>query len=517
MMRNPFRSTRDDKSRDSGGFFENPPVPRRPWWLKFWKIEVAVVVALALVGYLVWPGDGADDALCGGWYDDLYHEFDKGECIGVTDGEYVFNPDFAELQEKIKTENDRVADVHEAKGTPVVKIAMLSTLTVTESSPLSPTQIRNGLAGAYVALYRANHTTQFGDHQPLIQLYLANEGSVQQGWQKTVGTLEGMVDDEFPLVAVTGQAVSTDSTVAAAERLSEAGIPMVTSFATADGLDNDGVKGLIRTSASNTDFALALRQYLDGQDTLESGMLVFDNTEEDLYTSTMVSAFKKRLKEYIKYSHQPYPGCTINSDCPKVFSRITDSICAAKANMVLFVGRPPDFYSFMEALGDRVCRDTDLTVLRAGLHPRDTPKMKKKLEDDNLNILHASSYDPRWAEEAGAAPEGFAKFREYFEKHADHDLNQLQDGSAVNAHDSLAAAIEAVRLASPLENKAPKPAHVREYLLLLNGQNAIHGATGTLSFNDNRGGNPGGKYVPVIEVPSRPDGKQPKTYVTPVD
>jgi hypothetical protein len=41
------------------------------------------------------------------------------------------------------------------------------------------------------------------------------------------------------------------------------------------------------------------------------------------------------------------------------------------------------------------------------------------------------------------------------------------------------------------------------------------GAGGTLTFNRNRDGNPGGKYVPILPLPHSDDFVETETYVTP--
>lgn len=443
-----------------------------------------------------------------------------GECVGVTDGSYEFDPEFREVQEDVKAENDWVAGQHETRGTPAVKIALLSTLTASDISPLNRKQVRHAIEGAYTAQHRANRTRELGSPQPLIQLVLANEGSTQQGWEVTADRLIAMVGDNIPLAAVMGQGISTSRTTAAARKLSEAGIPMVTGATMADGLDNDHIPGLIRAAPSNTDAATAVRRYLDSQRKLRKGVLVFDNRESDTFAATLKDAFEAQLGGYIGSSKQPFPGSSVEQGGPDVFDQITPSICLAGTDMVFFAGRAPDFETFLESLAERPCRDDrpiTAVFVDLGPNPRGDDGLLDLLRAGNMTVLHATGYDPRWPRGETEAPEGFAKFQAHFESLVGGGPEALDDGYAVTNHDSMTAAIRAVRITNPWENTAPSPEDVRAHLLLLNGVNAVLGATGTLQFNDNRGGNPGGKYVPIVSLPS-PDASEPATpYITPIE
>jgi len=445
-----------------------------------------------------------------------------GECVGVTDGTYVFQDQFAEVQEAIVEENDWAADQAAAEGLPLVRIALLTTFTTTADSAMSADKIQSALEGALVALHRANRTQELGDRTRYVQLYLANEGARQTHWETAVDRIEEMTDDDVPLVAVIGQGISSDSTVAAAQRLSAAGIPMVTGVTTADGIDHDHIDGLLRAAPSNTDFAVALHRYLQWRGDLDAAMLVYDSTAEDRYTTTLRTAYETELGDYITGSHQPFPGRSIATGGPEVFDPITRNICAAESDAVLFAGREPDLKVFLQALSVRACVDQPLTVLFGvtGTDMQQDEELGRRIEDANLEVLYAAGADPGWAGGQIAAPEGFDEFRSYFTALVDSDPAALSDGYAVTYHDALATAITAVRITNPWEVEAPAPEDVREHLLLLNSEQVVRGASGTLSFADNRGGNPGGKWVPVVPLPYPEDpAALPAldTYVTPAD
>lgn len=474
-----------------------------------------LIAATAYFGPIGWSG-----FQCGGVGSDVRMIDD--ECVGVTDGSFVFQDQFAAVEENIKAENEWAAAQAESEGLPLVRIAMLTTMTTTADSAMSADKIQSALEGAYVALHRANRTPELGDRNRYVQLYLANEGAHQTHWEYTVGLIEDMKDDDVPLVAVIGQGVSSDRTVAAAERLSAAGIPMVTGVTTADGIDHDHIDGLIRAAPSNTDFAVALRRHLDARGDIHSAMLVYDSTAEDRYTTTLRSAYEAELGDYIAGSHQPFPGRSIDTGGPEVFDPITRNICAAETEAVLFAGREPDLSVFLEALSVRACVDRPLTVLFGvtGTDMQQDQELGERILTAKLDVRYAAGSDPGWGTGATEAPADFEAFHSHYNRLVSTDPAGLSDGYAVTYHDALATAIGAVRITNPWEVEAPAPEDVREHLLLLNSEQVVRGATGTLSFASNRGGNPGGKWVPVVPLPYPDDPADlpaEDTYVTPAD
>lgn len=494
------------------------PVPR---WKRLLVWVVVPVSVIGLLGYGI--GWFYPDSRCDGPFDDLTYL--DGECVGVSDGGHEFDPAFARIEKLIKEENDWVAKQHQEAGKPAFKVAMLTTLTTSDDTPLNRNQVRNALEGAYVAQHRANHTRDVGDLNRLVQLILVNEGGAQAGSEYAVDQIIELAEDsesDIPLSIVMGQAIGTAQTTAAAKRLSEHDIPMVSATVTANDFDFAGIDGLLRTAPSNDDFALAFEKYLDGQDELKTAVLTYDSTKSDTFASTLAASFRDRLGEkYIKYSDQPFPGASVEAGGGEVFYPITQNICSVDPDMVVFAGRRLDLDAFLDSLGARICRDEPLTVLHTdvGLHDsaQGAQKLEQALERANITLLQATSYDPAWVGDPETAPKGFAPFLEQFRELISTDTGSLDNGYGVNNHDAMLAAVMATRIANLGQAKPPPPASIRDHLLLLNGVNAIPGATGTLSFNSNRNGNPGDKFVPVIPIPTPSGYDAGDTYKTPVD
>ncbi|WP_165986266.1 amino acid ABC transporter substrate-binding protein [Streptomyces sp. YIM 98790] len=447
-----------------------------------------------------------------------------GECIGVTDGSPAFLPGPEELHEEyrhiqslIKEENDRVA----RGDRPSVGIALISTLTPDEDGPLSPEQVLHSLQGAYVAQKRANHDAEarLGDPGLQIRLHLANAGKVQDKWEPVVGELTGMTDDEAPLIAAVGWGLSVRDTADAARRLSAAGIPMVSSVASATGLNHGEIPGLVRVTPANDDFVRALAEYADAREDLRTAALVWDENAVDLHVSTLTEAFREHLGDRIT-SEEPFGGTTVTDEYRYVeFFNIVQNICGSGADMVLFSGRTGNLHDFLERLRGRYCDERPVTVLFVETGPVIGKAEVARLDGAGITVVQASANDPRWSlEEDSGAPKGFAPFYRAYQEHLPGEERPavLADGYAMAHHDALMTAVLAVRSQySERRGELPSSAQIRPALFQLKEANAIEAASGTLQFPAAREGDPGGRPVPVIEIPDRGTGH--RVYHTPLE
>ncbi|MGH3904396.1 MAG: hypothetical protein ACRDTE_09425 [Pseudonocardiaceae bacterium] len=445
-----------------------------------------------------------------------------GECVGVTDGSYVFHHELARVQRLIAEEN---ADVR-ANSSSYVTVAVLNLLTPTETSATSAEQVRGQLKGAYTAQRRLNEMHAADKSFPQVQVVLANQGNTLDQWQPVKDQLVAMSEEEnHPLVAVIGLGVSTEDTRQRAIDLSEQGIAMVGAIITGQGLDHSHIEGLIRVSPSNQDYVEALRAYLDTLKPLPSAMLVFDSNSAfrgDIFTGTLKRGLERRMGDLIKFPSQSFVGQSIPTDIdPGNFTAISNSICAAKPDVVFYAGREVDLNGFLQSLEGRPCRQTPLTVLTGGsdigslLEQRER---EQRLGPANLTVLFAATtYPEGWARQADGTPEGYPEFLTAFKSHK-FDIGNLDNGGAIMMHDALLAAVEAVERAVT-EGRPATVGNVRSELLNLNLLHRVQGASGTLSFNSTStgAGNPIGKPIPVLQYPKPADSPFRQTaplYVT---
>lgn len=441
-----------------------------------------------------------------------------GECVGVTDGSYVFQPDFAKVQKLIADENARVRK----ESSSYVTVALLDPLTSSSSGVLLAGEVRNRLEGAYTALRRINTTTWVGDPRPRVQLLLASEGSTDAQRRHVIGQLVEMSErEDNPLVAVIGLGVSTQETEQRARALSDHGIPMVSSYLIADGLNYDQIPGLIRMSPGNREYVKALRQYVDHSGIVSATMVRDFNSERgDLFTQNLESNFREQMKDIIKFPPQQFTGTGVPSKGvdPLLFFNVTNSICASRGlQAVLYAGREIDLNSFIKSLETRPCPDTPLTILTAGLDLGKIFNGRRELDlkAAKLTVVVAATVDAEgWGHESSGTPEYYDEFLSVFQGQDPAIMTQrfdpanLNGANAIMMHDALLAAAKAIRLAAPQGDASlPTAGDVRAQLLNLNGQNAVRGASGTLSFSaglpsaENARGTPAGKPIPVLQYP----------------
>jgi ABC-type branched-subunit amino acid transport system substrate-binding protein len=469
---------------------------------------ILIGVGALLLGSIGWVGHTLAIS-CGGWGSGV--QTVDGECIGVTDGGYIFNPKFADVERKIAKENASVSASGHA-----VTIALLEPFTVTSTSALDVNEMRSELEGAYTAQWRANHTKAVGDTRPMIRMMLANEGSAEAQWQTVTQQLEGMVNDSAPLVAVAGLGVSFSQTVSGALDLSEHGLPTVGAVITADTIDYSHIHGFVRVEPSDRQYVASLQHYLTKHPELKSALVVYDNNSDngtDLYTQSLRNDLETMIVPTMRhFDSLSFTGISVPSQAnPDMFANITTSICAVAPNLVLYSGRQVDLKDFLKSLQSRICSGQSLTVATAGtdLGALDNPATVAQLKASNLSVVYASSTDAAgWEANVPGTPPHFAGFYNAF-KSLGFNPADLDDGDAIATHDSVFTAAKAVRLAYASESGSdpalPKPQDVLNQLLNLNNKaEVVPAAAGDLSFSYSGAntGNPEGEPIPVLKFPA---------------
>ncbi|GAA2722900.1 hypothetical protein [Actinocorallia aurantiaca] len=505
-------------------------------WTVVGSVFLSVVIVMS-VAYFLRPSEGCEGAPEGVRLNSAEH----GECIGITDGGYLFTPvdgdlggadratatEIGEVQRKIEAENHRVA-----KTKNHVKVALLSPLTVSKSIPstMSLQQIRDTLQGSYTALVRANRSSAFSDPAAVqIQLLLANQGSRQEAGTEFVDELMAVSEPDHPLVAVVGLGSSVANTEKVARDLAGRGVPMVSAVTSADTLT--GIQGLWSVSPGNSQYAQALKTFLDrpDQEELRTGIIVHD-LNEDPYTTTLKAAYQTVLGSYVRYPGQSYAGSTAEQPlAPNAFRPVINNLCEAMGrqknplDMVFFAGRLADFEVFAQYLDERICRDDPLTILVGATGFAGAEKYGDLLREANVTVVYATSSDSQsWDGKEKGTPRYYPDFRKAFLSHA-FDAADLRDGYAIAHHDALATAATAIGLAAvPRKQdtaaRLPTPQDVKAQFGRLNLANVVRAASGELSFEP-AGGRAAGRSIPLrqvgsnSQVPELPEGLAP--YVVP--
>jgi hypothetical protein len=416
-----------------------------------------------------------------------------GECVGVTDGSYVFDDDLADVESKILAENGRI------DGDPHVTVALLTPLRPSKVGSVTPQRVRAQLEGAYVAQRVAN-TDSPG---PKVRLVLANPGSRQQEWEHVVDQLVDSADDDR-LVGVIGVGQSTTETRQTARRLADADIPMVASVVTATDFQRQPgggyIPGFTRVSSTTGNQVEVLSDYLAAQGA-GMGMLIYDSNKDDLYTSGLHKEFEAaasagKLSITVK---RPFDG---EESLTNQFRTILDDLCGAGApDTVFYAGRAVLLDDLIKDMRERSCAlDRQITLVTGSDASmlRTRKDLLPRAGQSSLAILYAPHVDREAARQMNIAE--FTRLNHRFDENG-FATRDLDDGWAVMMHDAMLTMSEAINHASI----GLKPEEVTRKLVRYalgrsdNERTEIHGAGGDFTL-DATTGNAVGRRLPVINV-----------------
>ena len=296
---------------------------------------------------------------------------DGGECVGVTDGSFLFDQggpadvadqrNIRDAEQRILAENNAVL----ATRQPYVTVALLAVLTVAPPGSTSPSdvtlsRIADELRGAYLAQYYANTK---GGLSPQIRLLLASEGSLEQGWQTDWAQLRALpATGSGELVAVAGMGISVQRTIDAANTIGRANVSMFGAVTTADNLNTAANPYLDQVVPSVANEVSALTRFLPRP---SKAALVYDQKATDLYTSSLRQDFYQAFRSSLTVGQIPYVSTTLESP---LFKKIAEDLCATSPSPVIFyAGRNSvlgPFIGQLEQEGD--CNGKHLEIVTGG-------------------------------------------------------------------------------------------------------------------------------------------------------
>ncbi|ROO84661.1 ABC-type branched-subunit amino acid transport system substrate-binding protein [Actinocorallia herbida] len=480
---------------DPGGE-PGPPEPGRPGRPRRGRKVAAAFVAVALVtGLGLWFG------LRSGCEGDL--ELNAGECVGVSDGEALFDPKNAGLTavQRLFAAENRLVDADQDDGD--VTIAFLGPLTGDANSPAKGRAVHE-IAAAYIAQVRAN-SGELGESRK-IKVVLANAGSDESGWEQAAEGLKKMVGADR-LVAVVGLGLSQRETKNAINRLAEKGLPLIADVVTASGFDRANTDSdRLHLMPLPVDRQMEIvhawlkdKHLMAGTaEVVETG--VTSTGAEDMYATSLSAAFAKEgfVPTTPTGGGRPYqykPG--------EDFKGIAQSVCAAGPDLLYFAGRGVDLEKLLNALGAQTtCALPSLTVVTGSdataLDPTE-PFFSDPRRPLSLVYVPIADRDRlnSWDNQEIAQYHAFAnRFVATF-KGLGLDESELADGWAIMAHDAMLAAAKA---AIDAHGKNPTVDAVAEALDALgsgpaDARDLVPGAAGDFAF-DAEGGR-------VVYLPTR--------------
>jgi hypothetical protein len=437
-----------------------------------------------------------------------------GECVGVTDGSYLFDPALAKIENKIKTENRRVGST----GDSYVSMAYVMPVPAPGYAG-SAEAADEQLEGAYAAQYYANRHNVQGT-APLIQLLIASSGTQAAGYAATDKIIKSDVAADH-LVAVAGIGVSLNSTLAEVRDLTEDGIPVIGSTISSDIFDN--VADLVRVAPSNTQQINAALAYIKPR--TRTAMLIADTNQTDMYDATLTASFTRLFpdKTHLIDATERYDTAGASSGSGPIaemvaneIAQMPEGICAEHPDVVLFAGRGRELAELIGALSSRPCPHLPVTILTGGdaANMPVTPLVISALRS-GVTLDYPGEANPQeWEQpEAGSAyqgipatvirqgRQGFSQFSKAFSRL--FAMAPDDDGNAMMGYDALLTGITSIRLAG----EGATSAAVAQDFNAIQGTRAVSGASGPIALSANYtdpggqgGSNPVGKVVPVLQL-----------------
>jgi ABC-type branched-subunit amino acid transport system substrate-binding protein len=429
-------------------------------------------------------------ARCG---DGVVKRGEDKECVGVTDGSYVFRGHLTQVEKAIEKENDRI----EKEKEPYVSVAYMTSFTLDGTDSNSDESVRHELQGAYLAQVRHNR----GDlaASPKIRLLIANTGGGSDHWRYTVGELIKRKNADERLVAVTGLGPSTDENRAAVDLLSKQGIAMVASTMTATSIKD--IHNFVRVSPTNVDEAYAAAAYLKRQK-FRTAVVVQDAAKGNLYATTLGSEFTRAFPDAghrLVAETMTYDSSVVNA-WESEMNFMSSQLCDEEPQVIYFAGRGTQLMRFLNALSNRACQKVEFTVIAGDDTTNLTAEQlaaaaKKRVEVLYTGLAHPDMY--RTNPEAVSAPSA-AYFAEGGFLDKEFPNNSREDGQAIMAHDAVLTAARGIQMAAREGKVTVTGDAVARMFHQMNGGQQVPGASGFLSFQNN--GNPRDKAVPVLRL-----------------
>jgi hypothetical protein len=471
---------------------------------RIWAIATSAAVGLAGIGagagaYVHYQLDANSTCMNDG-ATIVTHYGRSGECVGITDGAYRFDPALRDVEQKIRNENKHVA--HD--GLSYVSVAYLMPISA-HGGVLPVSTVTEQLEGAYAAQRNANN------HSPQIQLLIASDGLNGAAWGTVVPAIERAVTSQH-LVAVAGLGVSLPSTMHAILKLTQH-IPVIGSSITSDTFDS--IPGFVRISPSNHEEGAAALSFINLMK-VRTAFLLEDTNRGDSYSVTLRSEFSKfsdaaqttiPTESYNSYGDSG-PTSAAAQTVGQAIESAVGNICQVKPDVVLFAGRGRDLATLLSDLAHRTaCPGQRITIL-TGDDVTDmphTPGVREGLSS-GVRLFYAGSANPGvWSSQSiGNSPavqagrHGFMVFRAAFTRYFPHV--SFDDGSAMMGYDATLTAESAIQLARDLH---PTPSAVAGELSALQYSHVVLGATGPISlpadYTSSTGSNPFDKPIPILQ------------------
>jgi ABC-type branched-subunit amino acid transport system substrate-binding protein len=492
----------------------------RQWFLVLSRKAQAVVVtttvlalAMATVVAVLTVDHVLDRPCMRGRATVVTHQGDNGECVGITDGSYAFDPRLRTTERAIRQENRAVTRAHPKN---YVSVVLLLPISAHSGSIMSMASALEQVRGAYTAQYYANRDNVEGV-APYIQLLIGSDGYQANQWRAATRVIEDATAQH--VAAVTGLGLSLDGTRSAVRELTGHDIPVFGATITADTFSN--IRNFVRVAPSNQENMAAALSYV--QAGFSRAVLVEDGNAGDSYDATLVSGFRKfaELPHHQIVDVEPFDTtrrdraategqqAEAQQEVATRISQMALDICAQQPAVVLFAGRGQDVGVLVHAFAS-TCLDKKIRIISGDDVPNlaVTAQLRHDLGGhvtlDYAGIAHpdqwSAAHDPAAAAAEQEGARGFRTFDDTFQRL--FPGGPLSDGNTMTVYDATLTGISAIRLT---EQPQPRPEAVANELGALQGIHKVLGSSGPIQFTadyqtSRTGSNPVGKASPILRL-----------------
>jgi ABC-type branched-subunit amino acid transport system substrate-binding protein len=281
----------------------------------------------------------------------------NGECVGITDGSYVFDPRLAAAEHRIRDLNDAVL----RSDRPYVNIVYLGAMSVDPATKDSQPYLLAGVHGELVGLSVAQQELNAAGGQPRVRILLANAGSKNRHAGAVAEKIKERAGTDPRLVAAVGFGISKRQTQDAIEVLGRSALPMIGTTNTFDGTarrrDGSFSPYYFRLAPSNRleaeHAAYWARHGQLGGLRARTAAVFYNASPDELYSPNLAQDFAVAFQrgeagggaEARMYSY---------SDSSGIPQRIL-AACQNPPDLFYFAGRSDDFQPFVQQLSTTSC------------------------------------------------------------------------------------------------------------------------------------------------------------------
>jgi ABC-type branched-subunit amino acid transport system substrate-binding protein len=273
----------------------------------------------------------------------------NGECVGVSDGSYVFSERLAGVERRIEKLNDDVLRT----GKPYVTVVYLGPMTVDPATRNPQADLLAGIHGELVGLSIAQEAHNAAGAQPRLRLLLANTGSKFRYAREVAERIRAKLAEDRTIVAAVGFGQSKKQTQDAINVLSQAALPMI---GTTNTFDDTAKRGgnyspyYYRLAPPNRRLAAHAAYWAKNGllgERARTAAVFYDGSADDLYSTNLAKDF---AAEFGQDDVQMLPY----TDPTQIPGKVLEA-CAKPAQVFYYAGRSDEFRSFVTRLSTTSC------------------------------------------------------------------------------------------------------------------------------------------------------------------